>query len=973
MAREERDAAQQARDKAQGDLTQTQRTLSMAQEERDAARRARDEAQGDLTQTQRTLSMTEEQRDAAQQAAREAAGEPHTFTVHVGEPMRIGESHYICRGEVACTLTIPADGLPTQAQDGGLEILAAMAPVDADGNPLAPTAYDLPENAYPEEKTHGRLYTVKADDTLMLGPVDIACPAGDGCQVLVQDGTITSTGGTVTVTMPRMDLMLPPQVDFTLAAHTLTIEAGTTAQSGRVDFACETSTESDNSCTVVVDRNGAVSWSGAEPIIRVPRAKVMVERVPEGYMGRQQYADDVPAGSDDDDPYRLGIFDFTCPGTEDCVVSVDSSGGVSGTVDKATVARSVYMLPDDFRPGLEGESLTLAAEYLPIDENGEEVRNDGWVRFSCPDDGDDDASPKNCGVLVDDAGDVFVSGGATASFEGTVFWGKAGRLISTAISVSITRPDPPEAMVDLTVTSRDEAFPAAPADAHDDGDVLTKATGELPMRAVTVGDPYGTGNVQTYMAGPRAVAVAGTTANTPASEEGTIQRYAAISHTQNRFALWTQDPRQFPTYVLSDADVVSSIKLDGDGGVTVKIGSADNQGLAFNDMKTGAEAPPSGAKLGTVPVAGDSRDADASTAIRQWAETNHSDLTIKFGSDAHGEDPHGDGAHYWRADVEFAAGHTATADGVYELWLSNQAATVATAADDIARDDYLRYAAYGLFNFMDRTLVATPQGSTPGGADDYTPASARLQGLHFGFDTPTTGTDSIASLRALTVANVGVTYRGRTTALAMITTGASGTLQDCSSGMCSDATVTNPTASLRNATESLMRMRGDVTLYACFGAHADACTITGAPSGNTPPNEIEGQINNFEALADGVWRATVSGEDFHITDVSLADTHIDATGAYGFGVNEAGNTTDPRGRASGNPGGNWGDEGRASASIANGHHGHRQRWYGSWGGQFYGPATDTDGPAETAGWWRISGDATNNTVHQVVGSFGAKR
>ena len=962
MAREERDAARQERDKAQGDLTQTQRTLSMAQQERDAARQERDAAQGDLTQTQRTLSMTQEQRDAAQQAARDA-GQPRVLRVGAGETMRLGSSHYVCGGDVACTLTFPADGEPMQA--GGLEVLAAtvLPTEDEDGELL----YDLPASA-----DSLMTYTVLAGETLKLGGADIMCPAGDGCQVLVQDGTISSTGGTVTVTMPRMDLMLPAAVDFTLAELTLTIATGTTARSGRVDFTCETSTELDG-CTVVVDRNGAASWSGGAPTVVVARAKVRVEgMVPEGYMGRQYYADDVPAGAGivaegetepAVAPYRWGIFDFTCPAdaTEDCVVSVDPSGGVSGTVATAEVVRSVYMLPDDFRPGLEGESLTLAAEYLSIDENGEEVRNDGWIRFSCPDDGDAEVEG-TCGVLVDADGDVFVSGGATASFEGTVFWGEAGRLIPTATSVSITVPTLPEAMVDPTETARTGTITAAAANAHGDGDVLTKATGELPMRTVTVGDPYGTGNVQTYMAGPRAIIAASGATTT------TIRPYAAVNHDRSRS---TYDLLQFPTYVLSDADVVSSIELDGDGGVTVKIGSAEGEGLAFNDMKTGDADRPAGA--GAVPTATATGNDWTGDTLRTWAENNHSDLTIEFGSDAHGEDPDGDGAHYWRADVEFASGHTATADGRYELWLSNQAATVATAAADYDEDSYLKYAAYGLFNFMDRTLdMATPQGSTPGGDDDYVPRSARLQGLHFGFDTPvgdstdpTNSPNTIASLQALS-ANIGVTYRGRTTALAMITTGASGTLQNCVSGTCTDATSGTTMASFRKPTESLMRMRGDVDLYACFGAHADPCNIAGADGGNTPANNIEGKFKNFEALDNGVWRSTVTGDDFFIWEANLEQSYINASGAYGFGVYVDDSDTARRGRLTMANRDDWGDDARGPDRR-------QLRWHGAWGGQFYGPATDTAGPAETAGWWRIAADDANNTVHQVVGSFGAKR
>ena len=80
-----------------------------------------------------------------------------------------------------------------------------------------------------------------------------------------------------------------------------------------------------------------------------------------------------------------------------------------------------------------------------------------------------------------------------------------------------------------------------------------------------------------------------------------------------------------------------------------------------------------------------------------------------------------------------------------------------------------------------------------------------------------------------------------------------------------------------------------------------------------------------------------------------------------------------------NPGGNWGDESRSSTNTEQ--HNHHLRWFGTWGGQFYGPVdkadaaafADGDGPAETAGWWRGAADDDNHTVHQVVGSFGAKR
>ena len=65
----------------------------------------------------------------------------------------------------------------------------------------------------------------------------------------------------------------------------------------------------------------------------------------------------------------------------------------------------------------------------------------------------------------------------------------------------------------------------------------------------------------------------------------------------------------------------------------------------------------------------------------------------------------------------------------------------------------------------------------------------------------------------------------------------------------------------------------------------------------------------------------------------------------------------------------WGDAQRAGADEV----GEFYRFGGEYRGRFYGPSINMQGPEETAGWWRLAGGGANNEVHQVVGSFGAKR
>ena len=167
-------------------------------------------------------------------------------------------------------------------------------------------------------------------------------------------------------------------------------------------------------------------------------------------------------------------------------------------------------------------------------------------------------------------------------------------------------------------------------------------------------------------------------------------------------------------------------------------------------------------------------------------------------------------------------------------------------------------------------------------------------------------------------------------------------------------------------------MRGDVKLYACFGASGN-CTNQGATGdlATTANNRIEGVLDNFEAFVGGVWRATESDgtapdDAFHIGRVNLLSSPIIASGEFGFGKGV--NNITAVGKITTDSGGRFGEDTRGYGADPD-----NLRWQGSWGGRFYGPATDAAGPAETAGWWVLPGDDDNFSVHTVVGSFGAVR
>lgn len=838
---------------------------------------------------------------------------PQSFTVKAGTTIRHGSRHFTCPAAGAdCAVTVEVNNSVTHT--GGKLVFALAA------TPELPRGFILPASATGS-------FTVRTGETAMRGGADLMCAAGGAdCLVVVDGDTVTASGGVVTVTMPRMALARPAGAASSLSPWSeTTIAAGSKTGNGRFDFACPSG---GKACVVVVDVNGEASYStsGAAPTIALSDRMVVTPAgtVPDGFATTAFYKDDIMPGG----TAKYGVFDFRCPddATENCVVSVAADGEVSGTVI-ATVVRVAMMNPSPVSAIEEGEDndFTLA--------EGETAARNTYLEFSCPDDMDS-GTMNTCGVLVAADGSITATEGTRIRSLATVFHGETGRLAPTATGGAVAEAAAPMAMADLTMTARRMGITGAGshgarnddaliiemlANDHDEGDMLSRITGELPMYAVTVRDDAG--KVEVHMAGPRSID--GTTDAAAEASAGAIRVYANIDTELKKS---TFDRYQYPTYVLSDADAVTSIELDGDGGVTVKLGGADDQGLAFNDMRNDrAEPRPTGAAGMT------------GEALRQWAERNHDDLTIELGKDAYGADPHGDGAHYWRADVEFSAGRTTGADGVYELWLSNQ---VGRLADSGAA--YLQYAAYGLFNFMDNTLAdATSMANADGDTRTYTPASARLQALHFGFETPEA--TSIAGLRVRST-NVTATYRGRTTALAMITTGTQGALQDCSSGDCS-ATDPAVMAAIRKPTERLLRMRGDVSLSAVFGADAES-------GGNT----MSGAIDNFEALVGGVWRRTVPADNFHIGEVSLRPTGIDHEGAYGGRVNVL-------------PDGKWGDARRAEADEV----GEFYRFGGEYRGRFYGPSTDMQGPEETAGWWRIVGGGANNEVHQVVGSFGARR
>ena len=153
------------------------------------------------------------------------------------------------------------------------------------------------------------------------------------------------------------------------------------------------------------------------------------------------------------------------------------------------------------------------------------------------------------------------------------------------------------------------------------------------------------------------------------------------------------------------------------------------------------------------------------------------------------------------------AGLPADELGVYTVKLSNYAVVdgkgTADESDDTHR--YLRYAAYGLFNFWDYSVTR--------------PRYGRMQAFHFGYDAFSDTDGNRPADWGTADAPVEATFNGKTTGWV---------LQQKPEG---------------GHITRLVRLRGDVSLTANLNA-------SGGGHGT-----VQGSMENFEFLGDGGWSA----------------------------------------------------------------------------------------------------------------------
>lgn len=770
---------------------------------------AAEKARADRAEAAARAAMQEA---AKQEARADAAEQPRRYTIEAGDTLRLGMNDYTCEGDAACVLTINSQG--ELSITGNLRsVMRRQAEV--------PLGVTLPTPTSPD----GNVFTIPAGTTAMRGPVDIACVAGGpDCQVRIEGNSVFSGGGTVMVTMPRTSLSFQGAVPagFTPLAYSMTVPAGTTAYHGRVDFACAAG---GDDCVVVVDANGLMSSSGGMVTARVSRTVINVEGLPDDFMPAA-YSIVVAEG----DTASNGPMDFECEtGAPDCLVVVTATGEVSasGTV-AVTVPRMVVENPLASRV----TALTIDNDF-EIAEGSTTIRNT-YLEFSCP--ADADTNNNACRVLVDTDGTIYGTSDTRVKSLATAFY--ASRPTPALAFVTVPAVTAPGGTA-MTVAPVARSAPRLVTVRNESPNTTTKLinlAGEFPMRTVIVrgGETTSTG---TRMVGavhdehPRATL----TTDWPSAPSGGAQsqdtsQARANPRTAGTVGMIYDNQLTYEQYtpygwVESDATAAGTITLDADNGVTVKLASRPGfpgtgsgvttmgQGLAFNDMKRSSTSP---------------RPADTSgNALLTWAQS-HGDVEITFTKDHKGDDPQGDGAHYWARDVEFATGGTTGPDGRYEFWLSSR---VGSGSSD---DQFLSYAAYGLFNFIDNTLMAgNVHRAADAAARTYPLATARLQGLHFGIDTPDAQMHALGTLTT----NIEAVYTGRTTAFMMLSSGAVADIQNCARAPDTACAGAGVDAVHMNPAEELLRLRGDVQLTAQFGSAVNG-------------NRIRGEINNFEAFVE---------------------------------------------------------------------------------------------------------------------------
>ena len=303
---------------------------------------------------------------------------------------------------------------------------------------------------------------------------------------------------------------------------------------------------------------------------------------------------------------------------------------------------------------------------------------------------------------------------------------------------------------------------------------------------------------------------------------------------------------------------ISSFQYRAEGGLTMKFG-----GLPPDQRPEGAPAGSEGSLIyGDLEALTAKGTYDCGAGSEACDEAATRDLTVAFGAPS--RDPSGEPAYYWTVNVPnpkltLAAGTTARLDasaraapdgivGHYEMLLSNHGGV--SAAGVSKGDRYLRYAAYGLFQFIDSQISRV----------------GRIQTVHYGFDA----FGDHNPLPAATADSIAATLNGRTMAWLATTPG---------SGMI----------------DELNRMRGHVTLHACIGGSgcqaSDFHRVPGA-SGTAPPtdaNKLTGAIHDLELrIAGGAWSIGETATHPEGTHAFAGDILLDgAIGADGAFAGDA--------------------------------------------------------------------------------------
>ena len=400
---------------------------------------------------------------------------------------------------------------------------------------------------------------------------------------------------------------------------------------------------------------------------------------------------------------------------------------------------------------------------------------------------------------------------------------------------------------------------------------------------------------------------------------------------------------------------ISSFQYREEGGLTMKFGGLPPDQKPA-DAPDGSEGSLIYGDLEALTATGRYNCGSGTPPTDACDEAGTRDLTVSFGAPS--RDPLGDPVYHWAVDVPdarvtIAAGTTANLDaaeradpdgviGRYQMLLSNHAGvddkgTEATGDDS---ERYLRYAAYGLFQFIDYQTV----NDRPG----------RYQTFHYGFDA--FGTHN--PLPVATADSIAATLKGRT--MAWLATGGLNTA----------------------VVSGLDRMRANVTLHACIGGSGCQAGDFTAPAGAAKPmdaNKLTGAIHDLEIeLSGGAWGDgnTPSHDSGHYAfsgDI-LLDGDIEASGAFAGTLRPDTMPSDGQWTASGRTAGpdthgytiRQQGAGRALNNRAMSHH-----WaHGEFEGVFYGPAE----ALEAAGtWWlpAVRADVVDKGVIGIIGSFGA--